>query len=84
MHFESHQTEDCHREEHWIKIGLTGLIKSCQQNLDHLRGIFQHYYSSYNGGKSELLTQCLDCMCIEDLYSNWSYDETYAHSGDLI
>ena len=35
MHFESYQTEDHHREEHWLKIGMVDLIKSCQQNLDH-------------------------------------------------
>ena len=40
MHFESHQTEAHHREEHLLKIRLIDLIKSCQQNLDNLRGIF--------------------------------------------
>ena len=33
------QTENHHRKEHWLKIGLIDLIKSCQQNLDSLRGI---------------------------------------------
>ena len=73
MHFESHQTESHHREERWLKIGLTDLIKSRQQNLDHLRGIFKHYYNSCNGEKSEMLTQCPGSLCIEDLYSCWNY-----------
>ena len=28
MHFDSHQTEDHHREEHQLKISLTDLMKS--------------------------------------------------------
>ena len=40
MHFESHQTEDHHREEYELKIGVIDLINFYQQNLDHLRGIF--------------------------------------------
>ena len=71
MHYESHQTEDHHREEHSLKISLIDLTKSCQQNLDHLRGIFWHYYISCNGENSELLTQCSGCMCIEDLLKLW-------------
>ena len=39
MYFESHQTEDHHREEHSGKISLIDLMKSIQQYLDHLRGI---------------------------------------------
>ena len=39
MHFESHQTEDHYREEHYLKLSLINLIKSCQQNLDHSRAI---------------------------------------------
>ena len=35
MHFESHQTEDHHREKHSLKLSLIDLIKSCHQNLDH-------------------------------------------------
>ena len=40
MDFESHQTDDHHKEEHYLKISLIDLIKFCQQNLDNLREIF--------------------------------------------
>ena len=40
MYLESSQTEDHYREEQQLKITLLNLAKFCQQNLDHLRGIF--------------------------------------------
>ena len=57
MHFESHQTEDYYREEHYLKLSLINLIKSCQQNLDHSRAIIVV-------AMEKKWTQCPGCMHI--------------------